>query len=118
MLATVLAVFAFQQASVTIESGSKGTFLKVSAHESDSTRKKRDSTKAKRRSIAVTEAEMASAFADAGARGLLARARAARVSKDSSITSYDASTLQRLTIGLAVTKWGRERIAFRSEGAS
>src|SRR4051812_34666470 len=116
MLATALAVFAFQQASVTVQSGSKGTSVRIIAREADSTRK--DSTHAKKRSTAVTPAQMASAFDDAGARALLERAGRARLGQDSTINSYVANTVQRLTVGLAFTKFGRERIAFRTEQSS
>jgi len=116
MLATALALFAFQQASVTVQTGSTGTSVKIIARESDSTRK--DSSHAKKRSTDVTPAQMASAFADAGARTLLERARRARLGQDSTIRSYDANTVQRFTVGLAFTKFSRERIAFRTEQSS
>src|ERR1700754_2908772 len=116
MLATALAVIAFQQGSISIQTGSSGTSVKIVAHESDSTRK--DSTHTKKRSTDVTPAQMASAFADAGARGLLERARRARFEQDSSINAYDANTVQRFTVGLAFSKFSRERIAFRTEQSS
>ncbi|HEY4304261.1 MAG TPA: BamA/TamA family outer membrane protein [Gemmatimonadaceae bacterium] len=116
MLATALAVFAFQQATVSVQTGSQGTFVKIVAREGDSTRK--DSTHAKKRSTDVTPAQMASAFADADAKGLLNRARRARYEQDSSINAYDANTVQRFTVGLAFSKFSRERIAFRTEQSS
>jgi hypothetical protein len=116
MLATALAILAFQQASVTVQSGSNGTFVKIVARESDSTRK--DSSRAKTRSTDVTPAQMASAFEDAGARTLLARARRARFEQDSSIHAYDANTVQRITVGFGLSRFGRQRIAFRTEQSS
>ena len=61
---------------------------------------------------------MANAFLNAEARTLLAHARAARLDQDSSLQAYESSTLQRLTLGLAFTKIGRERIFFRHEVAT
>jgi hypothetical protein len=113
-----LIAFALQQASVSIEIGSKsGAKVQVVAHESaDSAR--RDSLRAKRKPVVATSEQVANAFLDANARLLLARARAARTNQDSSIQSYDASTLQRLTIGLAFTRLGRDRLFFRHESAA
>jgi len=116
MLATALAILAFQQASVTVQSGSQGTFVKISARESDSTRK--DSSRARKRSTDVTPADMASAFADPSSKALLARARRARFEQDSSINAYDANTVQRITVGFGISRFSRERIAFRTEQSS
>jgi hypothetical protein len=113
-----LIAFALQQASVSVEIGSKsGAKVQVVAHEAaDSTHG--DSLRAKRKPIVATPAQLTSAFLDANARLLLLRAREARTSQDSSIQSYDASTLQRLTIGLAFTRFGRDRLFFRHESAA
>src|SRR3569833_586921 len=116
MLATALAILAFQQASVTVQSGSQGTFVKISARESDSTRK--DSSRARKRSTDVTPADMASACADPSSKALLARARRARFEQDSSINAYDANTVQRITVGFGISRFSRERIAFRTEQSS
>src|SRR5688572_17850604 len=59
-----------------------------------------------------------SAFADAGARDLLHRARAARMAQDSSLQSYDAKTYQRISVGLGFRAIGRERLLARTEVAS
>jgi hypothetical protein len=58
------------------------------------------------------------AFADSGARVLLLRARAARLSQDSSLQSYEAKTYQRISVGLGVRAIGRNRMLFRTEVAS
>ena len=118
MLATILAVFAFQ-ASGTISVSPQGTVVKVHVRESDSARVL-DSARAKKRAKALvaTEEHLATAFADAESRTILQRARIARTGQDSSLSAYEASTLQRLTVGLSFTRWGRERIAFRSENSS
>jgi hypothetical protein len=58
------------------------------------------------------------AFADASARTLLARARVARLVQDSALRAYDAKTYQRLSVGIGIRRLGRERLLFRSEGAA
>ena len=68
--------------------------------------------------IAVTPAHLANAFRDAGARSLLDIARGARTRQDSALQSYDATTYQRVSAGLGFTRFGRERLAFRSEQAT
>jgi hypothetical protein len=62
--------------------------------------------------------QIATAFDDQAARSLFERAREVRIAHDSSIASYDAKSYQRLTIGLALTKLGRERILFRNESSA
>jgi hypothetical protein len=117
MLATFLAVLAFQQASGTITVGSKGTKIEIRAHEADSSRRP-DSTRSKLKSIVATDDDLRSAYVDADSRTIIARARAARLGQDSALTAYEATTTQRFTIGLAFSKIGRERILFRSENAT
>jgi hypothetical protein len=68
--------------------------------------------------IAVTPEHLATAFHDAAARSILALAREARTRQDSALRSYDATTYQRISAGLALTKLGRDRLAFRSEEAT
>ncbi|HEX7977342.1 MAG TPA: hypothetical protein VF461_01970 [Gemmatimonadaceae bacterium] len=68
--------------------------------------------------IAVTPQHLATAFRDPAARSILALAREARTSQDSALRSYDATTYQRISAGLALTKLGRDRLAFRSEEAT
>ena len=65
--------------------------------------------------IAVTPEHRATAHKDAGASELLLLAREARTRQDSALQSYDATTYQRISAGLGFTKFGRERLAFRSE---
>jgi hypothetical protein len=66
----------------------------------------------------VTAAHLASAFKDASARSLLLLARDARLRQDSSLASYDATTYQRVSAGIGFAKFGRDRLAFRSEEAT
>jgi hypothetical protein len=59
-----------------------------------------------------------SAFSDARARMLLARARAARLAQDSALRAYDAKTYQRLSVGIGLRRMGRERLLLRTEQAA
>lgn len=117
MIATALAVLMFQQASASVTVGGSKSVLKIHVTDSDSSRRP-DSTRKKKPDITASSEQIASAFADAATRTLLERARAARLSQDESIMSYDASTLQRFTIGVGFSRFGRERILFRNESAA
>jgi hypothetical protein len=66
----------------------------------------------------VTAEHERTAFADAGARDLLMKARAARLRQDSSLQSYDAKAHQRISVGLGFRAIGRERLLVRTEVAS
>ena len=76
----------------------------------------RDRKPAKR--VVVTDAHRATAYRDAGARSMLALARDARMRQDSALQSYDATTYQRVSAGVGFSRLGRDRLAFRSEGAT
>jgi hypothetical protein len=65
----------------------------------------------------VTAEEFRTAFKDSSARELLMQARQARLSQDSALTGYDATTYQRISAGLGFTRIGRDRLVFRSERA-
>lgn len=80
-----------------------------------------DSTGAERREVnrvRLTPALLATAFADEGARTLLERARVTRLQHDSTLTSYDARTYQRLSVAMGLGVLARERLAFRTENAA
>jgi hypothetical protein len=66
----------------------------------------------------ITPAILASAFKDAGAKDLLLRARAARLKQDSTLTAYEASAYERISVGMGFKKIGRDRLLMRSERAS
>ena len=68
--------------------------------------------------IAVTEQHRATAFRDPAARAILLLAREARMRQDSALLAYDATTYQRVSAGLGFSRFGRDRLAFRSEGAT
>jgi hypothetical protein len=70
------------------------------------------------RRIPVTEAHRATAFRDQRARDLLLGARRARLSHDSALRAYDATTYQRISAGLSFKSLGRERLLFRHENAT
>ncbi|MEO5590439.1 MAG: hypothetical protein ABIS03_12690, partial [Gemmatimonadaceae bacterium] len=84
-------------------------------------RRNGDSTEnLKRRSkqIQLTPALLANAFRDPGAASLLTSARRARLAQDSSITGYDATTYERMSVGLGLKRVGRERLLLRTERAA
>jgi hemolysin secretion/activation protein ShlB/FhaC/HecB len=66
----------------------------------------------------VTAAVLATAFKDGRARDLLLRARAARLNQDSTLTGYDASAYERMSVGMGFRKIGRDRLLMRTERAS
>lgn len=127
-----LAVVIFAQATITVQAGKsspKDSAKRAAAAarmdtimaRHDSTRVARDSVRERRRRAAViplTPALEASAFRDAGARTLLLRARAARLRQDSTLTAYDATAYERISAGMKLGTWGRDRLLFRSEKAS
>jgi hypothetical protein len=67
------------------------------------------------RRIPLTPELERTAFKDDQARTLLLRARAARLLQDSTLESYDATTHQRISVGLGFRAIGRNRTLFRSE---
>src|SRR3979411_491796 len=66
----------------------------------------------------VTPAILASAFKDSRARDLLLQARQARLTQDSTLTAYDASTYARMSVGMGFKRIGRDRLLMRSEHAA
>ena len=68
--------------------------------------------------VTLTPGHLRTAFADAGARDLLAAARAARTRQDTSLNSYDATTYQRISVGIGIRRFGRDRLLYRNEQAS
>jgi hypothetical protein len=80
------------------------------------TRRNREKKPPKR--IEVTDSHRATAYKDPAARDLLMLARDARTRQDSALLAYDATTYQRVSAGVGFTKFGRDRLAFRSEQAT
>jgi hypothetical protein len=131
----LLAAAVFAQATATIQIGGKEKTDSASRARRDSImirrEERRDSIMARARArdslrqaarVAnthpMTPAVLASAFKDAGARDLLSRARAARLIQDSTLTSYDASTYERISVGMGFKRIGRDRLLMRAERAT
>jgi hypothetical protein len=133
---TLLAAIVFAQSGATIQIGT-GTEKKDSAAKArndsiaavrelrrDSLRERsrvRDSVRKATRLAKrppITPAVLASAFKDARSRDLLLRARAARLNQDSTLTGYDASAYERMSVGMGFKKIGRDRLLMRSERAA
>ncbi|HYC49992.1 MAG TPA: hypothetical protein VEB19_02670 [Gemmatimonadaceae bacterium] len=70
------------------------------------------------RRIPMTAELDRTAFKDARARTLLTRARVARMSQDSALQSYDATSYMRASVGLGIRRLGPERLLFRAEHAA
>src|SRR3982074_24874 len=66
----------------------------------------------------VTPAVLASAFKDSRARDLLLRACEARLVQDSTLTAYDASAYERVSVGMGFKRIGRDRLLMRAERAT
>ena len=66
----------------------------------------------------VTPAVLASAFKDSRARDLLLQARDARLVQDSTLMAYDASTYERMSVGMGFRRIGRDRLLMRAERAT
>ncbi len=79
---------------------------------------RRDTTRRAPRRVPLTPALEASAFANEGARELLQRARAARFRQDTSLIAYDATAYQRVSVGMGLRRFARERLIFREEEAT
>jgi hypothetical protein len=87
----------------------------------DSIQAVRDSINLERREarhIPLTPQLLATAFRDPGARFLLERARSARLTQDSALRAYDATTYERLSVESRLSSLGRERLLFRTERAT
>ena len=56
-----------------------------------------------------------SAFADADARLILARARSFRIAQDTALRAYDAKSFLRFTIGMGVRRIGADKLLLRTE---
>ena len=132
----LLTALVFAQSSVSINIGGKAKpadSVQAARRDSiamrhekymDSVRVKRaghDSAHAERRrakKISVTPALLASAFKDARAATLLTKARDARLNQDSALTSYDATSYERMSVGMGFKRIGRDRLFMRSERAA
>jgi hypothetical protein len=130
----LLAAIVFAQSSVTLQIGkTKEDSVALAKRDSIAVRReeRRDSIMVKarvrdsvRKAIRlakrppVTPAILASAFKDPRARDLLLRAREARLTQDSSLTEYDASAYERMSVGMGFKRIGRDRLLMRAERAT
>lgn len=134
----LLAALVLAQSSVNVRIGDKQRADTASAARKDSVELQRmrredrvdsirrvhrhsDSSDIRRRrarQIQLTPALAASAFRDARASTLLGMARKSRLEQDSSITGYDATTYERMSVGLGFRRIGRERLLMRAERAA
>jgi hypothetical protein len=70
------------------------------------------------RKIPVTPELEASAYRDPLSRELVLHARRARLEQDSTLVAYDATSHERLTVGLGIGSVGHEKLLLRSESAA
>jgi len=68
--------------------------------------------------IPLTAELLANAYRDSDARALVARARIARSTQDSLLQSYEAHSVERMSVGARVKATGRDRLAARGESAT
>ena len=131
---SLLAAIVFAQSSVTLQIGNdKQDSVALAKRDSIAFRReeRRDSIIARahardsvRRAVRlarrppITLAVLASAFKDSRARDLLLHAREARLTQDSSLTGYDASTYERVSVGMGFKRIGRDRLLMRAERAT
>ena len=104
--------------SVTVSVGAQDSVRRDSIRSArearvDSIMEVRENRPARR--IPVTANHLATAFRDNAARTLLDRVRIARLEHDSSLTSYDATAYLRISAGLGLRRFGRDRLLFRQE---
>ncbi|HEX6576715.1 MAG TPA: hypothetical protein VF042_17225 [Gemmatimonadaceae bacterium] len=77
-----------------------------------------DRARRQAKKINLTPALLANAFKNDAARQLLTAAREARLKQDSSITGYDATTYERMSVGLGFKRFVRDRLLMRAERAT
>jgi hypothetical protein len=132
MILLLLAAAVYAQSSLTVRVGDKPADTLTAAAKRDSIEELREARsdslrermarsdsagRARRaaRQIRLTPALLASAFRDQRARTLLEAARVARLHQDSSLRGYDATTYERMSVGLGIRRIGRDRLLFRME---
>src|SRR6266516_3705086 len=130
----LLAAAVFAQSSVTLQIGTeKKDSIAQAKRDSIAIQReqRRDSLRARARvrdsvqkeirlakKLPITPSVLATAFKDPRARELLLHAREARLSQDSTLTGYDASAYERMSVGMGFKRIGRDRLLMRSERAS
>jgi hypothetical protein len=131
----LLAVALFAQTSISINIGGRSVKDSLAAKKQDSIEMSREqrldslraraargdsSGRARReaKKIPLTPALLSSAFRDARARDLLAKARIARLEQDTALRGYDATAYERMSVGLGFKRIGRDRLLMRHERAA
>jgi hypothetical protein len=117
-MVSLLAATLLAAQSVTVSAGAQDSTKRDSirtAREArvDSIMEERENRPARR--IPVTAHHLATAFRDDAARTLMDRVRIARLEHDSSLISYDATAYMRVSAGLGLRRFGRDRLLFRQE---
>jgi hypothetical protein len=100
--------------SAAVEAARRDSLEAVAARRDSAHRARRRA----QRDVLITPELSASAYHDAAARELIARARRARLEQDSTLVAYDATSRQRLTVWLSFRASGPERLLLRSENAA
>ena len=111
MLLSLGVALALQASGQVAQPPRKRTFVRDSSVADSTTRN------APKR-LPVTAEVLATAFRDPLAKEQFYRARAARIAQDSSLASYDAKVRARVSVGIGIGDFGRERALFRQESAS
>ena len=117
-MVSLLAATLIAAQSVTVSAGAQDSIKRDSlraAREArvDSIMEERENRPARR--VPVTAHHLATAFRDDAARTLMDRVRIARLEHDSSLISYDATAYMRVSAGLGLRRFGRDRLLFRQE---
>ena len=99
------------EASVKRDSSGKQVSVQVSVGEDGERRREP-------KRIPVTAEHMRTAYKTPLARTLLHRARAARMSQDSALMSYEATAYLRVSAGMGFSRIGRDRLIFRTENVT
>jgi hypothetical protein len=113
-----------KKVSVTVEAGSGGrrrrdTVVVVKdSTDSATIANQRGRRHGYARRMPVTAQVLATTFRDQTARQLLERARESRMSQDSALVGYDATSYQRISAGMGFSRIGRDRLIFRTENVS
>jgi hypothetical protein len=112
IVAAAAAVLTMQvQVRSGTDSATKKHSVSISIGGNDTTRREKDLP----RRIPVTPELLRTAFDDSMARTLLLKARTARLQQDSALVSYDAMAYQRISAGMGIGSFGRDRLMFRHE---
>lgn len=112
LVAATAAALTFQvKVQSSTDSATRKHSVSITIGGNDTTRREKDVP----RRIPVTPELLRTAFDDPMARTLLLQARKARLEQDSALQSYDATAYQRISAGMGIGSFGRDRLMFRHE---